>query len=114
MASGIVKFLIVFVVMTIGCTIVWDRVIADKLYDCTDAVGFDYWQPGNWIHGKYQSVPKVTHGRSMSEPDTIKAGWSVTGLWCLWFAFVGGSLVMSFFLAQAPWLPEKRKDPTLI
>ncbi len=36
----------------------------------------------------------------MSEPDTIKQGWSVVGLWFVWFLFAGGSIAISSALAM--------------
>jgi hypothetical protein len=92
------KFVISMIVMTIVCTFIWE-LVADRLYDCTDAFGFDYWQPGNWVHGHIAVVHHVVHGRSMSEPDTIKEGWSVRGLWYLWYSFVFGSVFVSIVLA---------------
>ena len=44
-------------------------------------------------------VQHIVHHRSMSEPDTIKEGWSVTRLWHLWYAFVVGSVFISVILA---------------
>ena len=105
--KSVAKFVIVLIVMTIICTIVWEFV-GNRLYDCTDASGFDYWQPGNWVHGKALVVHQVVHHRSMSEPDTIKEGWSVTGVWCLWYVFVVLSLVVGVLLAPTPWIPRRR------
>ena len=45
----LVKFVVAFVFMTTVCTVVWEGVVNGYLYDCTDAFGFDYWQPGNWV-----------------------------------------------------------------
>jgi hypothetical protein len=39
----------------------------------------------------------------MSEPDEIKAGWSIAGLWCLWGAFLGGSALLSALFAGVLW-----------
>lgn len=101
------KFVIALVVTTIVCTIVWQGVVNERLYDCTDAAGFDYWQPGNWVHGHVAVVHQVVHGRSMSEPDTIKEGWSVGRLWHLWYSFVVSSFVASILLAFVPWIPRR-------
>jgi hypothetical protein len=105
------KFVVSFFLMTIICTIVWQEVVNERLYDCTDAFGFDYWQPGNWVHNAgghpVLAVHQVVHHRSMSEPDTIKAGWSVTDLWYLWYSFVVISLVVSTLLALVPWTPKR-------
>ena len=89
---------------TIACTIFWEVFVHAKLYDCTDPGFLDYITPGDWVHGDGQHhsivfVDHVVHGRSMSEPDTIKRGWSVPGLWCLWVSFVVASLLFSAALA---------------
>ena len=76
--------------------------IEDKLYNCTDATFLDFLQPGNWVHHPVP-VPQITVGRSMSEPDTIKQGWSIAGLWCLWAVFVGVSILASWVFAIVPW-----------
>jgi hypothetical protein len=94
------KFLMSLVLMTVVCTVAWE-VVNKRLYDCTDAFGFDYWQPGNWVHGDVAVVQQVGHHRSMSEPDTIKEGWSVVRLWRLWYSFVVMSVVASIFLVLA-------------
>ena len=106
------KFLMAFAVMTIVSTLAWE-VVSYRLFDCTDSCGFDYWQPGNWVHGDVSVVPQVIHGRSMSEPDTIKAGWSVAGLWCLWCSFVALSVIVSFVFSFQPWFHKKRSSADL-
>ncbi len=97
--------------MTIVCTIVW-QFAGDRLYDCSDDNVLGFLRPGDWVHNwnghAVAVVPRVVHGRSMSEPDTIKEGWSVTGLWCLWLSFVAVSLVISVVLARVPWIPRWR------
>jgi hypothetical protein len=109
------KFAIVMIAMTIACTIVWQDVVAEYLYDCTDSVPGDFLRPGDWVHtwngNSIVSVQHVVHGRSMSEPDTIKAGWSIAELWLLWFAFVGVSVAASFFLARLRWIPSRATMP---
>ena len=100
------KFLTSLVVMTVICTAAWE-VVSERLYDCRDSVGFDYWQPGNWVHGNVVAVQWVSHHRSMSELDTIKDGWSVPGLLCLWCSFVASSVVTSLALALPPWFSNR-------
>jgi hypothetical protein len=105
----VAKFAIVMFAMTIACTLVWDAFVAENLYDCTDSVPFDFLKPGDWVHAFGSNtivpVPHVIHGRSMSGPDTIKEGWSVTDLWLLWFSFVGISVAVSAFSARLRWSP---------
>ena len=105
------KFAIVMIAMTIVCAIAWQEVVAEYLYDCTDSVPGDFFRPGDWVHsfGGHSIVPvqHVVHGRSMSEPDTIKQGWSMTGLWLLWLSFVAISAGVSVLLARKRWFPDK-------
>ena len=98
--TGVGTFVVVFAITTEMFTIIWDAFVTDRLYNCTDAVGLDYLQPGNWVHGQVAFVRDVRAGRSMSEPDTIKEGWSRAGLWALWLIFFGCSLVVGAFAAQ--------------
>ena len=92
-------------------SVVWGVFITDSVYNCTDAVGFDYLQPGNWVHSSVAFVKQVRAGRSMSEPDTIKEGWSVPALWALWVAFFGSSVVASAFLARGLSAPRRSAEP---
>ena len=102
-------FLMILLGCTILCTIFWDKFIADKLYNCTDAIGFDFLHPGDWVHGNYAAVPQIVTGRSMSEPDTIKAGWSVFKLWCLWWSLVAVSVAVSGSAACLIWRRKTRR-----
>ena|SRR5690348_10128958 len=103
----VLKFAIVFLVMTIINTVVWEHIAGD-LYDCTDATLPGYLEPGHWVDAfdghPVAVVPKIVHGRSMSEADTIKAGWRsrLLGLWSVFFAF---HLVVSVGLACVRWFP---------
>jgi len=107
--KSVAKFVIVMVLMTIVCTIIW-QFIGDRLYDCTDDNIAGFLRPGGWVHfyHGFVHVREVVHGRSMSEPDSIKEGWNMTGLWCLWSSFVAVSLVISVLLARVPWIPRRR------
>jgi hypothetical protein len=89
------------VVTTIACSWGWEALIKNQLYNCTDDVPLDYFQPGQWVHHPV-AVPQVASSRSMSEPDTIKQGWSVSSLGLLWLSLVLASLVISFLLAILP------------
>jgi len=96
------KFFFLMLASTIVCTIIWQQFVTDHLYNCTDPLWLDFLNPGDWVHGHVVSVPVVVV-RSMSEPDTIKQGWTVTGLWVLWFSFVGASVAVSAWVAVLPW-----------
>jgi hypothetical protein len=105
----VLKFAAVLFAMTIVCTIVWNESVARKLYDCTDSAPFGgYLSPGDWVHNwpghPITTVENIVHGRSMSEPDTIRQGWTVTRLWCLWFLFFGVSIAISFLLSRKTWI----------
>jgi hypothetical protein len=101
------KFLIVMFAMTIICTVIWQEFVTDTLYNCTDPGWLDFLSPGDWVHFSQGVVyvPHVVAGRSMSDPDTIKQGWTVTGLWILWYLFVAGSVFVSVVLARRKWIP---------
>jgi hypothetical protein len=93
--------------------IVW-QYVAENLYDCTDDSIPGYLVPGHWVHSwsghLVATVPYVTHGRSMNEPDTIKQGWSVIGLLYLWFSFFVVSVLVSIALARTAWIPSTRPN----
>src|SRR5262245_40544881 len=103
MLLSIVVFIASLVAMAAICTVTWDSYLNGKVYDCTDGGSLDFWFPGHWVHHPV-TVTHVAHGRSMSEPDMIKLGWSMRRLWFVWCSFVGISLAVSFGLAQLPWL----------
>ncbi len=91
-----------FFSMQLVCESVWEKHINHRLYNCTDEVGLGYLFPGHWVH-RPVTVDHVIIANSMSEPDTIKQGWSMLGLWCLWVSFLGGSVIVSALLALMPW-----------
>jgi hypothetical protein len=93
------RFLVALLVMTIFCTVVWQQLVTDTLYHCTDAGWLDYLSPGHWVHNP-EAVGHGVHNRAMSEPDTIRAGWSMAGLWSLWSSFAGVSVVVSVLFAR--------------
>ena len=110
----LLKFLCVFFVTTVLCQLCWEEFVDGKIYDCTDAT-FGYLSPDGWIGGNnfpVVVVKQVVSGRSMSEPDEIEEGWSVTRLWYLWSSLFIGSLITSFVCARLPWhLPFKKGSP---
>jgi hypothetical protein len=104
--SSIGLFVASLIVTTIASAWCWEAFINNKLYNCTDSVPLDYLQPGQWVHQPIP-VPQIVIGSSMSEPDTIKLGWSVLGLWLLWLSFVFASFVVSFLIARLPRIASK-------
>lgn len=107
----IAKFTAALFVTTAVCTVGWQAVVREYVYDCTDDNFSGFLPPGNWVHEwedhPVMTVPKIIHGRSMSEPDTILQGWSVAKLWCLWVALFAGCIVTSILAACLPWLPRR-------
>ena len=105
------KFVIGMFVMTIVCSVVWQDVVTEYIYDNTDDNMMGFLSPlfGDfWIgEGGFPvvAVKHVVHGRSMSDPDEIKEGWSVPKLFCLWLSFVATSTVISILLARIHWIP---------
>ena len=97
----LIRFAAAFTAATLFCAFCWGTFVTDRIYNCTDSAPavFDFVLPGNWVHAwkpiKY--VAEVRTGRSMSEADVIKIGWSVPRLWCLWIVMVGGSVVVGCF-----------------
>lgn len=114
--KSVTKFLIVFFVLTVINAFVWEWVAGD-LYDCTDGGIPGYFEPGHWVHGwdghSVAEVPHVVHGRAMSEPDTLKAGWSIGWLLVLWCTFFGVSALLSVLLAPLRWIPFTRLNNSL-
>ena len=100
-------FVFVMVLMLGISTIVWDKEVDGKLYHCTDALFFDFLQPGNWVHGKIDYVPEIDVHRSMSLHDEVKEGWTVFDLWLLWSGFWFASAAISCAVASIPWILER-------
>ena len=111
MFKNTAKFAIVMFLMTIVCSIVWQDVVTEYLYDNTDdnIMGFisplfgDFWIGEGGF--PVVTVQHVVHGRSMSDPDEIKQGWSIPKLFCLWLSFVSVSIVFSIVIARIRWIP---------
>jgi hypothetical protein len=105
-----IKFIVAFFCCTVVCTILWQGLVTGRIYDCTDPGWLDYLFPGTWVHSPV-TVAHVVVGRSMSEPDTIKAGWSIAGLWLLWLLFFGASVFVSVLLTRIEWLKTPSSSP---
>jgi hypothetical protein len=105
------KFIIVFFMMTVVCTNVWEAFVDGEVYYCTDPL-FGYLSPDGWVGGNNFPIEVVKHidsNRPIQDSDEIKEGWSIAGLWCLWGTFFAGSLITSFFLARMSW-PSSLKE----
>jgi hypothetical protein len=76
--------------------------INGRVYYYTDGGPLDFlFGVGDWVHDA-ESVAQVVP-RSMSEPDEIKNGWSIAGLWCLWGVFIALSGAISALFAWMLW-----------
>lgn len=95
-------FVVVLGCCVAGSTILWEHFVNGLLYNCTDGTRFDFFFPGDWVHNPVLAEEIVTN-RTMSEPDLIKSGWTVTRLWLLWCAFAAGSVSIGFAAASLKW-----------
>ena len=104
-------FLLFMIGCTVLCAVIWQRFVTDTLYNCTDSIGVsDYMLPSrHWVHNPVAVEHVVSH-RSMSEPDTIKTGWSIVGLICLRWTFVGASVFFSLLVARLLWSTPQSFD----
>ena len=84
------KFVAAMIICTIGSTLIWEQFVAGSIYHCTDPGFLEFISPGHWGHAPQYG-------------DTIRAGWSMTGLWWLWYSFVIASVVVSLTFAVLPW-----------
>ena len=75
----IISFLGAFVITTVINVVLW-QFVAANLYDCGDDAIPGYLEPGHWVHSvngrSVTTVSHIVHNRDMSEPDTIKEGWT--------------------------------------
>jgi hypothetical protein len=112
-AKFAVKFFAIMFFLTMACTWAWDSFLFGQVYNCTDAVGFDYLHPGDWVHSWEEHpvvvVSKIVPPHDMSDPDTIKEGWSVAKLWCIWILLFVSSFIVSVIFARAPWSSTLRR-----
>jgi hypothetical protein len=104
---SVVAFISSLIVMVMVSTTAWDAFLNGKVYLCTDGGTLDFLCPGDWVHHPI-TVDRIGGARSMSDPDEIKRGWSMTRLWCVWFTFVGLSVIISAWIALAPWGSKER------
>jgi hypothetical protein len=100
----------IFIVLTVICTMIWEQFIIGNLYHCTDPGWLEYLTPGDWVH-RPVAVDHIVTGRSMSERDTIKCGWTVSGLWGLWYSMVGASFLVSVWFSFVPLIRKDGLDP---
>lgn len=97
---SVIGFILLFGAFTLMMAAVWEFTIHERVYNCTDSLPFGYFSPGTWVHGDIVYLEDIPFGRSMSEPDAIKVGWSMSKLWTLWIGMVITSAVFSWFLSR--------------
>jgi hypothetical protein len=104
---SIVIFIVSLITMIfVFCMPAWYGFVNGKLYLCTDGFGIlDFWFAGDWVHHPIQVKHVVFN--NMSDADEIKEGWSMTGLWCLWGAFILVSAIISTIPVRKYWLTTK-------
>ena len=107
-AKHLLKTVVAVIILTIPMSMTWDAIFPGRIYFCTDDVGLDYLQPGNWVHGEIESVDDVesASSRSMGDPDVILRGWTTERLWMSWSTLFGVSLVIAHLLARLSWIPR--------
>jgi len=82
-------FLMVLTICVVACVVVWDSFVAGPLYQCSDPGALEFLSPGDWVHSEFG--------------DTVRAGWTIHGLWALWYALAILSVVVSSTIALWPW-----------
>ena len=90
--------------MTVLCDALWEECLVGNVYVNTDdGDGGGYLFPGHWV-GNDEGFPVIVVEhlkpvRSMSDPDELKAGWSVTRSWFVWSCLLGISTIVSACLS---------------
>jgi hypothetical protein len=87
-----VKFVVALLACSVLCTFFWETVVAGTVYHCTDPGFLEFLTPGDWAHGEVA-------GKAGHYGDTLARGWSMTGLWVLWYSLVVGSVALSAWFA---------------
>src|ERR1039457_2202371 len=90
-----VTFLTALPVCLLLSGIIWQIYLPGRVYNCTDDNLIGFLTPGYWVHGNYVTVSEINLHDSMSQPDSIKEGWSVGKVWLLWWSFVAVSVAIS-------------------
>jgi len=101
-ASRVLRWVIFLFILNIPLAVAWEVIFPGRIYDSPDTSGFGYLRPGNWVHEPIEYVDEVVTGRAMSEPDTMRLGWSKGGLLFLWGGLFTLSAAGSWWLAKGP------------
>ncbi len=102
----LLKAVVAAIILTIPMSMAWEAIFPGRIYFCMDEVGFDYLQPGNWVHGEIEVVDDVASAssRPMSDPDVILRGWTTGRLWMTWSMMFGSSVIIALLIARLRWL----------
>jgi hypothetical protein len=97
---------------SIAMNVVWENMLAGRVYHCSDDVDFGFFTPGNWVHGTVTHVDAIDTPRPMSGPEVILRGWSEKKIWVIWsgMAFI---LSLLSVIIPARMLKSKRDIPRL-
>ena len=82
------KFAAALILCMIASTFIWEWFVAGTIYRCTDPGFLEFLSPGDWVHIRYG--------------DTLRVGWSMRGLWCLWYSFIIAGVVVGIAFALLP------------
>ena len=101
-------FLAALLLLSAACAALWGGCVSNVVYNCTDDAGwFDFFTPGNWVHGKVAYVSAVKTGRSMSEPDQVLGIFGILGLWAIWTFLFAASVGVSLAISRKVWRATK-------
>ncbi|MBK1826473.1 hypothetical protein [Haloferula rosea] len=95
----LLAFLASFATLNLLLAVAWEAWFPENIYHCTDSLGMDYFLPGDWIHGEWQSSDTIEAHHDMSQPDTLKSGWTLSKLWLAWLGCVSTSIAASHLVA---------------
>jgi hypothetical protein len=111
--AKVAVFFMMLLACTISCEAIWDNFLAGNIYNCTDDNLGGFLRPGDWVQNPV-TVPKVVLDSVMSNPDTIKQGWSIPKLWFLWWLFVAASVAISLSFPLLIFRSRKSKNAQTI
>ena len=90
-----IRFATLLLVINILMAIYWQTTMPEKIYHCTDAIGFDYFMPGSWVHEEWEYVDDMVSTQKETNADTLLNGWSINRLWRHWLLMFGASVLLS-------------------
>lgn len=94
-------FASIMLIMSMISAFVWQTFIINKIYRCTDPVPFVDCLIPQWS-GDVEYVTKIEPNQPFKKSTEIIASWNKEGLWCLWLAFFGVPVAVSYVVAIIP------------